>query len=72
MGIQRSIIFNKCVEKESGSHPFSMTKEELAQKIKKILNRDVELAFLFNLGLEELRILLASLRDSIDREKQRI
>ena len=70
--MQRSIYFNKCVEKQSRSHPLSMTKEELVVKIKKILNRDVELAFLFNLDLDDLRILLASLRDLIDREMQRI
>lgn len=70
--MQRSGNSNKYFENESVFHPLSMTKEELVQKIKKILNRDVELAFLFNLDLEELRILLASLRDLIDREMQRI
>ena len=71
-GMQRSGNSNKYFENESVFHPLSMTKEELVQKIKKILNRDVELAFLFNLDLEELRILVASLRDLIDREMQLI
>ncbi len=71
-GMQRSGNSNKYFENESVFHPLSMTKEELVQKIKKILNRDVELAFLFNLDLEELRILLASLWDLINREMQRI
>jgi hypothetical protein len=72
MGMQRSANSNRYFETESGSHALSMSKEELVEKIKKILNRDVELAFLFNLDLEDLRILLASLRDLIDREMQRV
>jgi hypothetical protein len=72
MGMQRSANSNRYFEKESGSPALSMSKEELVGKIKKILKRDVELTFLFNLDLEDLRILLASLRDLIDREMQRI
>ena len=71
MGMQRSGNFNKYFDKGNGSHPLSIGKEELVEKIKKILNRDVELAFLFNLDLKDLRILLASLQDLIDRERQR-
>jgi hypothetical protein len=72
MGMQRSANSNRYFEKESQSHALSMSKEELVGKIKKILKRDAELAFLFDLDLEDLRILLASLRDLIDREMQRI
>lgn len=70
--MQRSGNSNKYFEKESGAHPLSMSKEELVEKIKRLLNRDLELNFLFNLELEDLRILLASLRDLIDREMQRV
>ena len=70
--MQRSGNSNKYFAKESASHPLSMSKEELVEKIKRLLNRDVELDFLFHLELEDLRILLASLRDLIDREMQRV
>jgi hypothetical protein len=72
MGMEKSGNSNKCFEKESSSHPLRMSQEELVEKIKKILNRDVELAFLFNLDLQDLKILLASLRDLIEREMQRV
>jgi len=46
-GMQRSTNSNKYFEEsESRSHLLTMAKENLFKKIKKILNRDVELALL--------------------------
>jgi hypothetical protein len=71
-GMQRSGNSNKYFENESWSHPLTMIKEKLVEKIKKILNGGVELAFLLKLNLEELRVLPASLRNLIDRAMEGI
>ena len=49
-----------------------MTKGKLVEKIKEIFDEDIESAFFLKLDLEELRILLASLRDLTNREMQGI
>jgi hypothetical protein len=71
-GMEKSAGFHEYFEMENGSHSLRMTREELIAKIKKMLHRDEELVFLFKLDLGELIILLASLRDLVDREMQRI
>lgn len=42
-----------------------MTKEELLEIITKLLKTDLKLDFLLRLGLEELKALVASIRDRI-------
>ena len=42
-----------------------MTKEELLEIITKLLKTDLKLDFLFRLELEELKVLVASIRDRI-------
>ena len=61
-----------CFAGRNGSHSLTMTKEALIEKIKKMLHRDAELVFLSKLDSKELRILLAGLRDLIDREMLRV
>ena len=61
-----------CFEGGNGSRSLTMTKEALIEKIKKMLHRDAELVFLSKLDSKELRILLAGLRDLIDREMLRV
>ena len=47
-----------------------MTKTELLSKIRELLRTDFDLDFLLKLELEELRSLLASIRDSRDSLSQ--
>ena len=44
-----------------------MTKEELVKKIKGLLRTDDDLSFLLQLKIEDLKILIANIRDRIDR-----
>jgi hypothetical protein len=44
-----------------------MTKEELVEKIKGLLSADDDLSFLMKLGLEELKILIARIRERVDQ-----
>jgi hypothetical protein len=46
-----------------------MTKEELVDLVRKILNAKADLAFLSNLGQRELETLIACIRDRIEQEK---
>lgn len=46
-----------------------MSKEDLVEKITKILQTDVDLDFLIKLTPRELEILLVCLRDLVDRER---
>lgn len=43
-----------------------MTKEELVVKIKKLLNTDDDLGFLLQLKLEDLKTLIARIRERVD------
>jgi len=47
-----------------------MTKDQLISVIKKILGTDADLKFLANLDLAELRLLVARIREKIEREKK--
>ena len=44
-----------------------MTKEELVEKIRKLLKADDDLSFLLQLRLEDLETLIASIRDRVDQ-----
>jgi hypothetical protein len=44
-----------------------MTKEELVEKIKGLLNADDDLSFLLKLEVEELMVLVARIRDRVDK-----
>ena len=44
-----------------------MTKEELVKKIKGLLRTDDDLSFLLQLKMEDLRTLIASIRDRVDQ-----
>jgi len=44
-----------------------MTKEKLVEKIKELLNTDIDLDFLLILKKEELERLVACIRDRVDR-----
>ena len=44
-----------------------MTKEELVKKIKGLLKTDDDLSFLLKLSLEELKTLIAGIRDRVDQ-----
>ena len=46
-----------------------MTKEDLVEKITKVLQTDADLDFLLKLAPRELEILLVCLRDLVDREQ---
>jgi hypothetical protein len=48
----------------------SMTKEDLVEKITKILKTDADLDFLFKLAPRELEILVVCLSDLLDREQK--
>ena len=45
----------------------SMTKDELVEKIKELLNTDIELNFLLSLKKEEIERLVACIRERVDR-----
>ena len=47
-----------------------MTKDQLISLIKKILGTEVDLKFLANLDLEELKLLVACIREKIEGEKK--
>jgi len=47
-----------------------MTKYQLISLIKKILGTDADLEFLAKLGLSELRLLVACMRERLDSEKR--
>jgi hypothetical protein len=53
---------------ESRSH---MTKEDLVDLLKKILNTETELDFLFALEQRELETLIACIRNRIEQEKRK-
>ena len=44
-----------------------MTKEELVEKIKGLLRTDDDLSFLLQLKIEDLKILIANIRDRVDQ-----
>jgi hypothetical protein len=44
-----------------------MTKEELVKKIKELLRADDDLSFLLQLKMEDLKTLIASIRERIDQ-----
>jgi len=44
-----------------------MTKEKLVEKIKELLNTDLDLNFLLELKKEEIERLVASIRDRVDQ-----
>jgi hypothetical protein len=44
-----------------------MTKEELVEKIKGLLTTDDDLSFLLQLKMEDLKTLIASIRDRVDQ-----
>ena len=44
-----------------------MTQEELVERIKGLLKTDEDLSFLLKLGVEELKILVAKIRERIDQ-----
>jgi hypothetical protein len=44
-----------------------MTKEELVEKIKKLLKADDDLSFLLQLRMEDLKTLVARIRDRVDQ-----
>ena len=44
-----------------------MTKEELLEKIRELLNTDIDLDFLLELKKEELERLVACIRDRVDQ-----
>ena len=44
-----------------------MTKEELVEKIRKLLKADDDLSFLLKLSMEELKTLIARIRERVDR-----
>ena len=44
-----------------------MTKEELVEKIKGLLKADDDLSFLLQLRMEDLKTLIASIRDRVDQ-----
>ncbi len=48
-----------------------MTKEELVDLVRKILNTEADLDFLPDLGQRELETLIACIRDRIEQEKRK-
>jgi len=44
-----------------------MTKEQVVEKIKGLLRTDDDLSFLLQLRLEDLRTLIANIRDRVDQ-----
>jgi hypothetical protein len=44
-----------------------MTKEELVERIKGLLRTDDDLSFLLQLRMEDLKTLIASIRDRVDQ-----
>ena len=48
-----------------------MTKDKLVEKIKELLNTDIDLDFLLELKEEEIERLVACIRDRVDRIIQR-
>ena len=44
-----------------------MTQEELVERIKGLLKTDEDLSFLLKLGVEELKILVARIRERVDQ-----
>jgi len=44
-----------------------MTKDELVEKIRKLLKADDDLSFLLELRTEELKILIARIRERVDQ-----
>ena len=47
-----------------------MTKEELVERIKGLLKADDDLGFLLQLRMEDLKILVARIRDRVDQMGQ--
>jgi hypothetical protein len=45
----------------------AMTKEELVERIKRLLKADDDLSFLLQLRTEELKILVARIRERVDQ-----
>ena len=48
-----------------------MTKEELVERVKGLLNADDDLSFLMKLGVEELKILVARIRERVSQLRRR-